>query len=500
MFNRILMSAFVFLTAAMSGCARLDYVKVPTPTQYSGWTDEDQQKADSMKGVRYYLPRPFLHLKKSIPVAQRVAFISFRFDPIERTYKLEPPQDPPTWLRRVAPQKISVGQALAATLARAGSEAAKQQAGGVDSDDPPSAEPGATEPPSTLMATTGFINQSDPVTELSDKMDIVYLPDFEEQYVIQAKTGMGKAKIETRLRNGWAAETFSVDVDNSQVVPYVIKQIEKVSDVAAGIATTWLPVAAGLPPGTSPAALMGAELQAGGVEGDLTTRVAENVLGQVLLFKIAEVRIAQPGVYPILKPREIQQWLKYDGAIGGGKDAQESFEKFLIQAKLPWIRPDVAFIPCPPFTMIGFNATTDVFLAPATDRGVMPSGDAESAARAMAGDLTRHINDIKAAIVKKKADLVADPNFINKQAIQVAVSKLGNGTVIDISAPPTPGNEFASASNAIKEQIINVFSPPGTLKLKENQVEVGISEDKKTATITILVNIPDLAQRARKVQ
>ena len=78
MFNRILISALVFLTAAISGCARLDYVKVPTPTQYSGWTDEDQQKADSMKGVRYYLPRPFLHLKKSIPVAQRVAFITRR--------------------------------------------------------------------------------------------------------------------------------------------------------------------------------------------------------------------------------------------------------------------------------------------------------------------------------------------------------------------------------------------------------------------------------------
>lgn len=37
MFNRILISALVLLIAAVNGCARLDYVKVPTPTQYSSW-------------------------------------------------------------------------------------------------------------------------------------------------------------------------------------------------------------------------------------------------------------------------------------------------------------------------------------------------------------------------------------------------------------------------------------------------------------------------------
>jgi hypothetical protein len=107
------------------GCAHLDYVKVPTPTQYDAWTDDDQRKADDMEGVRYYLPRPFLHLKQSVPVSQRVAFVSFRYRPADEAarteagYYLELPDEAPFWLQRVAPERISVTQALAAVLMRA---------------------------------------------------------------------------------------------------------------------------------------------------------------------------------------------------------------------------------------------------------------------------------------------------------------------------------------------------------------------------------------------
>ena len=118
MFNRFLISALVFLIAAINGCARLDYVKVPTPTQYEIWTDKQQKRADNIKGVRYYLPRPFLHLKQSVPVAQRVAFISFGFETrtvnnvTEQGYYLQMPDNPPTWLKRLAPEKISVSHRL----------------------------------------------------------------------------------------------------------------------------------------------------------------------------------------------------------------------------------------------------------------------------------------------------------------------------------------------------------------------------------------------------
>ena len=300
MFNRFLISTLVFLIAAINGCARIDYVKVPTPTQYEVWTDKQQKSADNIKGVRYYLPRPFLHLKQSVPVAQRVAFISFGFETrtvnnvTEQGYYLQMPDNPPTWLKRLAPEKISVSQALAASLVSAqtyrdGTKGAEESslAGGMPDADEDS-NGADSRPPTELTARTGFISDTDPVTRLGNLMDVVYLPDFEEQYVIKPRIGIGKADIETRLRNGWAAEVFSQQVDNSNLIPYVIRQVESASEAAAGIAMTWMPVAAGLPPGTSPAKL--AEIAAAVTDDEESSLAgikpvdAANILGQVILY------------------------------------------------------------------------------------------------------------------------------------------------------------------------------------------------------------------------
>src|SRR5690606_7020169 len=154
-------------------------------------------------------------------------------------------------------------------------------------------------------------------------------------------------------RHGWAAEVFGQQIDNSNLIPYVLRQVERASDVAAGIAATWVPAGAGT---VAAAARRAAQLQAG---------EAEDVLGQVYVFKIAEVKTAQPGLYPILKPREVRDWLRRAGVVSGD-DPQATFEEFLRQNQTPWIRPDMAFVPCPPFTMIAFNVTTDAFLMPAT--------------------------------------------------------------------------------------------------------------------------------------
>ena len=380
------------------GCARLDYVKVPTPTQYQSWSDENQKAADGMKGVRYYLPRPFLHLKTSVPVAQRVALVSFVAEENGTGYRLVLSPEAPSWVRRIAPERLSDAQALS-TLAslrstnRAGAGSNQSTGGGGDSG---AAASGATNAPSgretpaqTLSGSVGYINDTDPVTRLSPLMDVVYLPDFEEQFVIRPRTGFaGQADIETKLRNGWAAETFKQSTDNSQLIPYVIRQVQSASDAAAKITTTWLPTATlGLPPGTTLSVAdwlknlgrgtntAGAQQSTGGqVE---TPKTARDILGSVLLFKIAEVRIAQPGVYPILKPREIQYWLKKSNPVLG-VDPEEAFEQYLQASGLPWIRPDMAFIPCPPFTMIGFNVTTDVYLLPATEKVALQAGSYDS--------------------------------------------------------------------------------------------------------------------------
>jgi hypothetical protein len=294
-------------------------------------------------------------------------------------------------------------------------------------------------------------------------------------------------------------------VDNSQVIPYVIKRVEQASQAAAGIVTTWMPTAMGLPPGTSPATLLelmgiqpgAAEMQAGAVAK--AREVAKDVLGNMLLFKIADVRVAQPGIYPILKPREIKQWLKHDGVVEG-PDAQARFDEFLTQARLPWVRTDMAFIPCPPFTVVGFNTTTDVFLTPATGHTVIAQNTVAPSpgANQSAERYSRNANDIKAALVKKKDTLAGDSNLINEQTIQVERGMGGNQTVITIQSPP--GVSFASNEKAIKAWIVNMFNASGGSKLGDGDVNVDKSQDERTVKITIDRDIATLANQAEKVQ
>ncbi|MEM7245419.1 MAG: hypothetical protein AAF533_08745, partial [Acidobacteriota bacterium] len=225
-----------------------------------------------------------------------------------------------------------------------------------------------------------------------------------------------------------------------------------------GIATAWALKGSGVP--VTPASMEAlaengitdpAALQSGGPQA---LSGIENLLGEVLLFKIAEVRIAQPGLYPILKPREIGQWLKTNGIVSG-RDSEETFELYLQQAQVPWVRTDMAFIPCPPFTMIGFNTTTDVFLAPATERvrvGSVPTpggGGSEGSGGSGDGASLQSIRTGDAATVRAALDAAKGegPDAAMKSydsVVEVIPTGDGNGTKVTIRA--SAGTLFANTN------------------------------------------------------
>jgi len=462
-----------------AGCARLDYVKVPTATQYDQWDDSRQAAADSMKGVRYYLPRPYLNLKQSTPVAQRSALVSFTWDPTAKAYLVEGPEQLPTWVRKVAPKKLSITQALALSLSgekpvngkgkKPGGEESGE-ASGTNRTDKISSDSGETKggpntvsterPPSELHARTGFLNSSDPVTRLGSRFDVVYLPDFDEQFAIQQHVGLGKVDIETQLRNGWAAEVFSQKVDNSNLIPYVINQFEHASEAAANIFTTWAPVAAGLPPNLGLPKPKKAGGEESGTAGPENAEVLRNFLGQVLLFKIAEVRIAQPGLYPILKPSEIRRLSKSGKAVLS-PDPEASLDSFVQLANMPWIRQDMAFIPCPPFTVIGFNTTSDVFIAPATDRISLitdsTNKEPESPAQALTKKQAQAMLEKALFGAESKNKWGAEKDLIDY--VNSEVRALGQGTEIEIKA--LTGQTFTQAQRAtLKATALSFFKNP----------------------------------------
>lgn len=476
--------SLLILTAS---CAKLDYVKVPTASQYDQWNDEKQKEADNMKGVRYYLPRPFVHLKQSVPVAQRMALVSFTYDSGTKRYKAQFPQNAPEWLKRVTPLEISVTQALAAILARGShqEEGARQQAGETG-DDATETTPSRQEPPpSTISAKTGYINDSDPITHLSDILDVVYLPDFDEQYAIQVKSGLGKADIETRLRNGWAAEVFSQKVDNSNLVPYVIRQVEHASDAAAKIASTWWPVITGVgAPAvalTSKLAKMGegAQLQAGETGDSIDPK---SFLGELIVFKVAEIRVAQPGLYPILKPREMRGLVNSQSRIAG-KDQDEVLDLVIQNSLTPWIRPDVAFIPSPPFTVVGFNTTTEVFIAAATDRLATQVVGERVSRPVQNQELQGHLEKVK-RLLSSNVSSGGKEAISTLQPVNVSVEKGDRvGTKIKLTNPAHP---FSAGD---KPHYVNWIKQVFTMSDDEaRRLDLAITGNGNTLTIIV----PDL--------
>jgi len=360
------------------GCAKITYQKVPSPVQWgSNWTMEKQIEADKMEGPRFYLPRPFLVVKTPVPIAARVAFISLEYDQSQKNYKLSLPREADTWVKRLLPETVTISQALKVKLATEVSGKQEAGAAGKAADEPgkkeeaPPKEGAAKKeeptPPTTVIGRVTSLYKEDPVTKLGELFDVVYLPDFDEQFVIGRSFGLGKGDVQISLRNGWAAEVFGEQIDRSNLVPYVINQVENASKAALNIATTWGLTSVGVPVGALPLPTNVGAKQEALATGDDQAR-ALDILGQTVLLKVVEIRVAQPGIYPILKPREIIDWFGVEGqrVIISAVSPDAALAELLRQKGLSWIRPDLALIPAPPFTMMGFNVVNDAYIGAVT--------------------------------------------------------------------------------------------------------------------------------------
>src|SRR5262245_31678308 len=67
-------TAYVVLIGLIAACGTITVRKVPSPENYAGMADaaewnKRQALADSMRGARYYLPRPYVLVKEELPIA-----------------------------------------------------------------------------------------------------------------------------------------------------------------------------------------------------------------------------------------------------------------------------------------------------------------------------------------------------------------------------------------------------------------------------------------------
>ena len=332
---------FVF---AISSCADVSVRKIPTSTQYDKWTDEDQRKADAIEGFRFYLPRPFVNVFESFPVHSEVYIANGTVSPdgryiIIRKVRSDSPLSnyfasalmglevpasvvlpsragrdvPPRGQSdesTIDPTTTDETSAKAATTGDREREAGPVESGVQDPQVPTFSSVGGAQPPAPAEKTgvdkRGVTNDNSAFAyqPMRGNMDIVYMPDFDEQYAVSSETGLGSAEFELNLGQGWSLQGFNSTVDNSALNGRILELIDKASTLATGTiegALTGVPGASTLLENIAEQQKNNiAKAQVGKSSGDA-------VAGADVSIKINVVYYAAKGLYPVIKPRELKR-------------------------------------------------------------------------------------------------------------------------------------------------------------------------------------------------
>lgn len=352
------MSRLLWLTLSwvvcLAACSAVDVRKVPTPTQYVVWTDEMQQQADSITGFRFYLPRPFINVFESFPVRTDIYLAQGRLSDDGKSVRIDEVialEDLATasanklgWNSSfsVDSKWVMVPDTTTPKDKKTDGAISGQSKSGEEEDTPadsgttplqtlkdalevekqlipetppsdPTVQPSQTEPESLnqpLPLTGGKTNENISTDNFAfayqpmrGHFDIAYLPDFEEQYAIEKREGLGDVEFNLNLGQGWSLQSYNALVDNSELT----KRIFDVLDVGAAAAKAALGDIGGLadvadtltePAGT----IIG---QSKSTLEDLAKNKNAD-LSRPVTLKIIVVHYASKGLYPIIKPRELQ--------------------------------------------------------------------------------------------------------------------------------------------------------------------------------------------------
>lgn len=308
-------------------------------------------QASGPDGMRYYMPRPYVSVNEPFVVWAKTYAVRGELT-VDGNYVSI--SDIPTELASlVKAQTAGTNQVLASSVL-AVAEGVKH--GNAQGEKEPDDKGKAPEPGQS--PTPGGDNKPDPVTEKTGQLnlkvandnsafaitplkryfDILWLPDFSEQYVVMGSSGLGNASIAMQLGQGWSLQGIEASVDNSAINKIVLDLMREGSTMLTSLARTSLGI-----PATTGGAAQGQQP---------STAKHEFSSGTPLSVKITRVRVAVPGVYPILKPSELST---ADALILQDKNVAERI-----------------LVPIPPLTSIAFNTYETLVIEAARAAGDSP--------------------------------------------------------------------------------------------------------------------------------
>ena len=287
----------------IAACAEVVVHKIPTKSSRTSWSDIDQKAADKIEGFRYYLPRPYVAVKYEFPFDSSDRYVLGTLSPDQRYLLLDP-----ATLKAIGfsgldkvPSELPVGQLLHAdaapqTALSAGTTSAKD--GGAATDAAPGKGAGGPDGGSGTGVTADLSSTSNGLVELpGSPFDIVYLPDFDEQYAVKVDGKFSNADLKMALGNGWMLSSVDEQLENGALGQFLMDQIGKTLDVVRSLGGMKL----GLPSSTAttPSAPVTA-LSAGGNAGAPSPPPVVHVL-----VRVRTITYVVPGLYPVLKPQEL---------------------------------------------------------------------------------------------------------------------------------------------------------------------------------------------------
>lgn len=341
--RRLLTVAVLAAALAVAGCASVSIYRL----------EDGKIKDKESEGLRFYMPRPYVSVFEPFIVASEAYLARGEVSP-DGTYVLVT-QVPKVLQAAVNADLVEGRLATMGTLRFETAQVrmvdrinGQPNAAGVDA---PAAAPAAPASaasvadagkPEILGGLLNYKATNDnsayAVTPQPRYFNILWLPDFDEQYVVQAKSGLGNSSVVVGLGQGWSLQALDAVVDNSSLAKPLLDFYAGTLGALQQVATAKIqgPLAAVGAVGAASAP----GPQSSAVNGGRGPAAGSFAAGLPVTVKITRLRVVAPGLYPILKPKELQN-VKSDAA---------SDSRILK--------------PVAPFTNIAFN-TYDVFVVEA---------------------------------------------------------------------------------------------------------------------------------------
>lgn len=336
--KRLFVSSIGCALLFLAGCASVKILKV----------NEGQPQPE---GIPFYLPRPYVQVYEPFVISSKVFLSAGQLTPDGQYLLIDNASGnfDGTLVANLSKESSVRFPASAVSLVSPATLTAGPQAG----------DAGA-QPPATAASAPGAANSSDaknsaPVGQYNMSVgqsavpfpstlgrrffDVVWMPDFDEKYVIQGQQGLGNATAGVTMVQGWGLHGLDARVDNSAIVRPLLDFYSTGLGALSKLAQSKI----------LPAAALTGAPQAGSDGGGKPAAAASSLVpGTRVSVKVTKVLVAAPGLYPVLKPKE----------TSGEAVADQGTDKARV------------LIPQRPYTNIAFNVYEVVVVEAAK-----PSGD-----------------------------------------------------------------------------------------------------------------------------